>query len=83
MWDRNYNTGELTYKTETGSQTYSTDLWLPRWMAGGGVMDWEFGISRCKLLPGWPQSSFRFLRKILQKNPNELCGQPNIYRMDK
>ena len=59
----------------------STDLWLPRWMGGGGVMDGESGISRCKLLPGWPQRSCRFLHKILRKNPNELCGQPNIYRI--
>ena len=48
-----------------------------------GVMDWELGISRCKLLLGWSKSSYRFLGKILQKNPNELFGQPNIYRMDK
>ena len=27
-----------------------TDLWLPRGRRSGGRMDWEFGISRCKLL---------------------------------
>ena len=28
--------------------------WLPRWGVGGGGIDWEFGISRCKLLyRGW------------------------------
>ena len=37
-------------KTETDSQTQRTDLWLPRGRRGGGGMDWEFGISRCKLL---------------------------------
>lgn len=26
-----------------------TDLWFPRGRGGGGL-DWEFGISRCKLL---------------------------------
>ena len=26
----------------------------------------------------WPKSSFRFFHNILQKNPNELFGQPNI-----
>ena len=30
-----------------------------------------------KLL-GWPKSSFGFFHNILQKNPNELFGQPNI-----
>ena len=43
-------TNELIY--ETDSQTQGTDLWLPG--GGGGGMDWEFGISRCKLLYiGW------------------------------
>ena len=27
----------------------------------------------------WPQSSFGFFHRMLQKNPNELCGQPNTY----
>ena len=31
-----------------------TDLWLPRGRRDRGEMDWEFGISRCKLLYiGW------------------------------
>ena len=28
-----------------------TDLWLPSGKGGGGGMDWELGISRCRLLP--------------------------------
>ena len=43
-----YDINELIYKTDL--QTYRTDLWLPRGREGGGGMDWEFGISRCKLL---------------------------------
>ena len=27
-----------------------TDLWLPRGRGVGGGMEWEFGVSRCKLL---------------------------------
>ena len=27
-----------------------TDLWLPGGGGVGGALDWEFGISRCKLL---------------------------------
>ena len=42
----------LTYETET-------DLWLPRGRGVGGGMDWEFGISKCKLLYiGWITKSY-------------------------
>ena len=50
MCNLKYDTNELIYETETDSQTYRTDLWLPRESVGGGGMDWEFEISRCKLL---------------------------------
>ena len=50
MWNLKCDTNELIYKTETDSQTQITVMWLPRGMAVGGGMDWEFGISRCKLL---------------------------------
>ena len=48
MWNLKYDTSELIYKTDS-------DLWLPRRRAGGGGKDWEFGISRCKLVSsiGW------------------------------
>ena len=29
-------------------------------------------------IPGWPKSLLGFFHAILQKNPNELCGLPNI-----
>ena len=48
MWNLKYDTNELIYKTETDSQTWRTDLWLPRGRGEG--LDWEFGTSRCKLL---------------------------------
>ena len=50
MWSLKYDTNELIYKTETDSQTQRTDLWLPKGRKGGRGMDWEFGVSRCKLL---------------------------------
>ena len=37
-------------KIETDSQTQRTDLRLPRARGLGGGMDWEFGVSRCKLV---------------------------------
>ena len=52
-WNLKYDTNEHIYETETDSQTKTTDLWLPG-VGGGGGMDWEFGISRCKLVYiGW------------------------------
>ena len=36
--------------TETGSETYRIDLWLPRGEGKGGKLDWEFGTNRCKVL---------------------------------
>ena len=50
MWNLKYDTNEHIYETETDSQTQRTDLWLPRGRTSGGRKDWEFGISRCKLL---------------------------------
>ena len=36
MWNLKYDTNELTYKTETDSQTEKTNLWLPKRKKGGG-----------------------------------------------
>ena len=50
MWNLKYGTNELIYETETDSQAQRTDLCLSRGRVGWGGMDWEFGVSRCKLL---------------------------------
>ena len=49
MQNLKYDINEVNYKTETDSKTQRIDIWLPR---GQGVrgMDWEFGVSRYKLL---------------------------------
>ena len=44
------DTKEPTYKIETDSQTWRTDLWFPKGRGKRVGMDWEFGINRCKLL---------------------------------
>ena len=49
MWDLKYGTNEPTYKTETDSQIWRTDLWLPRAERGSSGTDREFGVSWCKL----------------------------------
>ena len=52
MWNLKYDTNEVIYETETDAQTQRTDLWLPRGRGEG--MDWEFEVSRYKLLYiGW------------------------------
>ena len=51
MWNLKYGTNEHIYRTETDSQAWRTDLWLPRGGEGGrSGSDWEFGVSRCKQL---------------------------------
>ena len=45
MWNLKYGTDELLCKTETVSETWRIDLWLPR---GGRRMDWESGVGRRK-----------------------------------
>ena len=35
MWNLKYGTNELIYKTERDSQTWRTDLWLPKGSAEG------------------------------------------------
>ena len=51
MWNLKYNTNELIYKTETDSQTEKTAFHCQGGGGGDGEgMEWEFGISRCKLL---------------------------------
>ena len=49
MWNLIYDTNELIYETETESHTENR-LEVIKGEGGGGGMDWEFGISRCKLL---------------------------------
>ena len=49
MWNLKYGMDELTYKTETDSQTKRTVLWLPSGR-GMGRDGWESGVIRCKLI---------------------------------
>ena len=46
LWNLKYGTNEPIYKTETDSQTWRTDLWLPRgsgegvgWTESVGLVD--------------------------------------------
>ena len=49
IWNLIYGTNEPNYRKVTNSQTWKTDLQLPGG-GGGSGMDWEFGVSRHKLL---------------------------------
>ena len=48
MCNLKYGTDESFYNIETDSQTWRADVWLPR--GRERRRDWEFGVSRCKLL---------------------------------
>ena len=39
MWNPKYSTNEPIYKTETGSETQTTDLWLTKGRRGGRGID--------------------------------------------
>ena len=44
MWNLNYGTDEPNYKAETDSQTWRTDLWLPRGRGEGGGWPGSLGL---------------------------------------
>ena len=46
-WNLNYGTNEPNYKTETDMEN---TLAVAKGEKGERGMDWEFGVSRCKLL---------------------------------
>ena len=50
MQNLKYDPAELIYKTERDSQAQRTDFQLLMGRGHGGGMNWEFGISRCKLV---------------------------------
>ena len=52
MWNLKKNqkdTNDLICKTERDSQTYKTNLWLPKGKGGWGI-NWEIGINTYTLL---------------------------------
>ena len=53
MWNLKYDTNELTYETEIDSDVENRLVAKGkvggRWGEGGGEMEWELGLSRCKL----------------------------------
>ena len=50
MWNLKCDTNKPKYETETKSRTQKTDGWLPRGRRGEVGQEWEFEISRCKLI---------------------------------
>ena len=53
MWNLKYDTNELINKTETDSDMENR-LGVAKGERSEGRMEWEFGISKCKLLYiGW------------------------------
>ena len=50
VWNLKYDTNGLIHETESDLHTERIHLWFPRERRAWGGMDWEFGISTCKLL---------------------------------
>ena len=50
MWNLKYDTNEPMHKTETDSQTQTTDLWLPR---QGQERSGSSGLAETNLFIGW------------------------------
>ena len=48
-WNLKYGTNEPTYRTETYPQLRKNRLVVAKGGGGGSVMNWGFGVSRCKL----------------------------------
>ena len=49
MWNGKYDTNEHIYETQTESRIQRIDFCLPR-VKGGERVDWERGVSRCKIV---------------------------------
>ena len=47
MWNLQYDTNEPIYETDSDIKNRRV---VAMWEVGGGGMEWQFGISKCKLL---------------------------------
>ena len=54
------------------TQTSKTNLWLPKGKAGSGSINWEFGISRYKLL------YVKYINKVLLYSTGNYIQYPVI-----
>ena len=50
LWNLKYDTNEHIYKIETDSQIIENRLAVAKWEGVWGGKDWEFEISRCRLV---------------------------------
>ena len=73
------NSGSLWYIQQTIRPQTDAQLDLETGVRAALEMCYANVPSRKNLL-GWPKSSFGVFCNILQKTPNELFGQPNIYQ---
>ena len=49
MWNLKYDRNEHIYGTETDSQAQEHNVWSLKGKEGRGGINWDFGISKCKL----------------------------------
>ena len=77
MWNLKYDTNEPTYVRNRLSDIESRPV-VAKGEGGGGRMDWEVGISRCKLLQtGWVNS------KVLLYSTGDYIQYPMINHDEK
>ena len=73
LWNLKYGAIEHIFKIETEPWRRKTNLWFPRGEWGGRGVDWEFRVSRCKLLNlEWIDN------KILQYNTENSIQSPGV-----
>ena len=49
MWNPKYVTKEPIHQTEKNTRTHREQTCVAKGQRGGRGIDWEFGVSRCKL----------------------------------
>ena len=86
MWNLKYNTNEPIYETKNRLTNIENILVVANGEGGGGGKDWEFVVSRCKLLyVGWINNKVLLYSignyiqyPVIKHNGNE-CEKEYIY----
>jgi hypothetical protein len=75
MWSATYDTNELIYETETDSTDMENRLVAAKGR-GRGRMEWESGISRCKLL------YTEWINKVLLSSTGNYIHKGKVYEKE-
>ena len=82
-WNLKYGTNEPIYKTETDSQTWRTDLWLPKgrgrgvgWTGSLGLADANYSIEKA-----WAMRSYCIAQGTLSNLLEQTMLEDNIRKV--